>query len=226
MTEVIRINEHTWRIENDGVRMFVLEGTKEALMVDTGMTCPEAREVAESLTKLPLKLLNTHTDRDHISGNAAFAEMYMGRNEIPDYQGPGTPIPVDEGDIIDLGERPLKVIDLPGHTNGSVALLDVNNRVLIGGDSIQTGRIFMFGKTRHMDLYIESLTALWENYRDQFDVVYPSHSDFPTDPAVIPGLIEGAKKIASGELTGPVTDFHGTKIRVIDVGVAGFLYSE
>ena len=43
-------------------------------------------------------------------------------------------IPVKEGDIIDLGARPLEIIDNPGHTPGSIAILDINNRVLIGGD--------------------------------------------------------------------------------------------
>ena len=42
-------------------------------------------------------------------------------------------IPLKEGDIIDLGDRPLEIIDNPGHTPGSIAILDVKNRVLIGG---------------------------------------------------------------------------------------------
>ena len=42
-------------------------------------------------------------------------------------------IPVKEGDIIDLGDRPLEIIDNPGHTPGSIAILEVKNRVLIGG---------------------------------------------------------------------------------------------
>ena len=41
-----------------------------------------------------------------------------------------------QGDIIDLGDRPLKIIDIPGHTPGSIAILDVKNRVLISGDSV------------------------------------------------------------------------------------------
>ena len=81
MYEVIQINENTWRIENDGVRVFLLTGTKEALLIDSGMTLENAREIAESITALPLHLLNTHTDIDHISGNTAFDSVMMGEAE-------------------------------------------------------------------------------------------------------------------------------------------------
>ena len=67
MSEIIRINEDTWRIEDNGVRLFVLEGKEKALLIDSGMRTPNAREIAESITKLPLELLNTHADPDHIS---------------------------------------------------------------------------------------------------------------------------------------------------------------
>ena len=72
MAEIIRMDADTWRIEDTGVRFFVLEGTEKALMIDSGMNTPEARQLAESVTKKPLELLNTHADRDHISGKNPF----------------------------------------------------------------------------------------------------------------------------------------------------------
>lgn len=70
--------------------------------------------------------------------------------------GDFTPIE-DDGDRIDLGERPLEIISLPGHTPGSIAILDVNNRVLISEDPIQDGLIFMFGVQREIHAYSKSL---------------------------------------------------------------------
>ena len=35
--EVIRINDNTWRIEDSGVRFFLLSGTEKALLIDSGM---------------------------------------------------------------------------------------------------------------------------------------------------------------------------------------------
>ena len=62
-----------------------------------GMNTPNAKEMAESLTDLPLILINTHADPDHISGNGAFEEFYMSLAEEENYRqngGKGTILPV------------------------------------------------------------------------------------------------------------------------------------
>ncbi|MGF2526011.1 MBL fold metallo-hydrolase, partial [Ralstonia pseudosolanacearum] len=68
--------------------------------------------------------------------------------------------PVYHGDIISLGHRDLEVISLPGHTPGSIAVLDRKYRALFSGDPIQDGRIFMFGVQREMHAYRLSLKRL------------------------------------------------------------------
>ena len=73
MAEIIKINDKTWRIEDGMVRFYLLCGDEKAALVDTGMNVPEARTIAEGLTDLPIILINTHADPDHISGNGAFA---------------------------------------------------------------------------------------------------------------------------------------------------------
>ena len=45
-------------------------------------------------------------------------------------------LPINDGDIIDLGRRKLEVISLPGHTPGSICLLSEEDRVLFTGDGI------------------------------------------------------------------------------------------
>ena len=35
MSEIIQINDNTWRIEDGMVRFFLLAGTKEALLIDS-----------------------------------------------------------------------------------------------------------------------------------------------------------------------------------------------
>ena len=225
MNEIIQINENTWRIENDGVRVFLLTGTKEALLIDTGMTLTNAREIEESITKLPLRLLNTHTDIDHISGNAAFESVMMGAGEEEFYRSRDRNedvIPLYHGDIIDLGERELEIMDLAGHTPGSIAILDKEHRVLISGDSIQDGRIYMFGAHRNMEKYIETMEAL-EKQADRFDEIYPSHSTFPVKTDLIPKLVEGAKQILAGEAQGTETEVHGNTIMLYQFTYAGFL---
>lgn len=224
--QVIQIDSHTWRIEEPGVRFFLLEGTERALLIDSGMQVRNAREIAEGLTSLPLSLLLTHGDRDHVGSNEEFPVFYMHPAEASNYyntQGKtGEFLPVWDGEVLDLGDRPLEIIALPGHTPGSIAVLDRKARVLIGGDPVQDGQIFMFGVQRQMHAYIHSLARL-EGYRDAFDWVYPSHGSFPVSPDLIPALGEGAEKVLRGEVQGMESEMHGRKIMRYDVGVAAFL---
>lgn len=216
----------TWRIDDGGVRFFLLCGTERALLIDSGMTVTNAKEIAQSLTSLPVSLLNTHADRDHIGSNGEFGEFCMHPDEEPVYRRSGkggTILPVKGGDVIDLGKRPLTVVELPGHTPGSIGIYDGKNRVLISGDPIQqNGNIFMFGDHRDLARYAESLENLL-SMTDRIDEIWPSHADLPVSPSVIPVLIEGARKILAGEITGEPVDMHGRTVHRADLGVTGML---
>lgn len=224
--EIIQMNRNTWRIEDGGVRFFLLAGKEKALLVDSGMTVANAKEIAQSLTDLPLFLLNTHADRDHIACNDQFDQFYMHPDEEPVYRRSGKPgkiLPVRQGDVIDLGERKLEIIELPGHTPGSIAVLDISSRVLISGDPIQrNGRIFMFGSHRNMKAYIQSLEKLEERI-PEFDEIWPSHADIPVSPDTIAMLKEGTKDILAGKVQGQDTEMHGHKIKAYDLGFCTIL---
>ena len=225
MAEIIKINENSWRIEDGGVRFFLLTGTKEALLIDSGMSVHNALDMAKELTDKPVKLLNTHADMDHTGSNGQFDSFYMGAADEPSYRargGQGTVVPLGDGDRLDLGDRPLEIIALPGHTPGSIAVLDVKGRVLISGDPIQDGNIFMFGPGRSMADYIAGLERL-EGKTDLFDELWPSHGSFPVKPAIIPELIRGAKAVLAGEIPGETAELFGRRVRRCDVGCAGFL---
>jgi hydroxyacylglutathione hydrolase len=225
MADIIQINNNTWRMEDNGVRFFLLVGTEKALLIDSGMKTQDAKQIAESITKLPIMLLNTHADPDHISGNGSFEHFYMHPDEEEYYRpfgGPGTIVPVSDNDIIDLGDRPLKIIFIPGHTPGSIAVLDINNRALISGDSIQDGDIYMFSKYRNMTMYVESMKKL-SMYNDEFDTIYPSHGSFPVSPDLTAKLIEGAEQIINGTAKGEVVEMFGSPVNLYKFPYAGFL---
>ena len=227
--EVIQINENSWRIEDSGVRCFLLTGTEKALLIDSGRELHTARDIAESLTDLPVSLLNTHADGDHIGSNAQFESFYMHPAEEALYRRGGRGgklIPVREGDLLDLGGRELRIIELPGHTPGSIAVLDVRNRVLISGDPVQEhGRIFMFGAHRNMENYIRSLEHL-EAFIDQFDEIWPSHADIPISPTLIRKLHDGALDVQAGKVVGHPTDAHGNQVVGYDLGFCTLLCAQ
>lgn len=225
MADIIKITEDTYRVEDEGVRFYVFCGKEKAAVIDTGMNIPDAKQIVESVTDLPLLLINTHADPDHISGNRSFDSFYMSPAEEENYHDHGgrdTFIPIKEGDVIDLGERTLLVIDIPGHTPGSIALLDENNRVLISGDSVQNGNIFMFGKSRNLAVYIDSLKHL-SDYDGKYDEIYPMHGDFPQKPELIGKLLDGAQAILEGTASGSEVDIFGTKAVLYRFPYAGFL---
>jgi glyoxylase-like metal-dependent hydrolase (beta-lactamase superfamily II) len=55
-----------------------------------------------------------------------------------DYMVPPAPLTriLDEGDVVDLGDRQLRVLHLPGHSPDSIALFDEANGLLFSGDAI------------------------------------------------------------------------------------------
>lgn len=224
--KIIPIDGQTWRIEEEGVRFFLLTGSREALLVDSGMQVHNAKEIAGTLTDLPLRLLNTHADMDHIGSNGEFDMVMMHPAECSNYykgrDQKGKTVPVWEGDVIDLGERPLEVIALPGHTPGSIALLDRGRRFLISGDPVQDGTIFMFGVQREEHAYQQSLEKL-ERMADRFDVIYPSHGSFPVKPSLIGTLHEAMERIMKGEAPYEEDEIFGMKVRRYDMGAAVFL---
>jgi len=61
--------------------------------------------------------------------------------EIEDYQIRSA-VPtrtVDEGDVIDLGDRVFEVLHLPGHSRGSIGLWEQSTGTLFSGDAIYDG---------------------------------------------------------------------------------------
>lgn len=224
--DIIQMRENTWRIEDGGVRFFLLAGTERAMLIDSGMNIDDAKGIAAELTALPVSLLNTHADRDHIGSNEQFDSFYMHPDEEPLYRQsgmPGTVIPVREGDILDLGNRRLEIIHLPGHTPGSIAVLDIGGRVLISGDPIQqNGHIFMFGDHRNMLDYIRSLDHL-ETYAGRFDEIWPSHGALPLAPDILPKLKAGAESVLRGEVPGKPVEMFGKTAMAYNLGFCTLL---
>ena len=220
-----KIDSSTYQYDEGGVRFFLLIGKKEALLIDSGMQTHNAKELAMELTDLPVRLFNTHTDVDHIGSNEEFDEVMMNLSELVNYRLPHPSqkiVPVYDGDVIDLGERELVAIALPGHTPGSTALLDKNSGMLFSGDPIQDGHIFMFGEMRDLSAYIHSLRRL-DQYKDEIKGIYANHGTLPVDYSIVPKLIEGALKVERGEIVPSEVDRFGQTVHVYDVGVASFL---
>ena len=132
-------------------------------------------------------------------------------------KGTGVFRPVFEGDLIDLGDRELEIIHIPGHTPGSITVLDRKNRCIIGGDPIQChGQIYMFGIHRELYSYIYGLRKIME--RQDYDLIFPSHADLTVSRDIIPELIGGAEAILEHRCSGKPITRHGVEVIAYSVG--------
>ncbi len=69
---------------------------------------------------------------------------------------------VDEGDVIDLGDRAFEVLHLPGHTPGSIVLWESKTGVLFSGDVIYDGPILDQLPGSNVPDYVRSMKRLRE----------------------------------------------------------------
>jgi len=118
----------------------------------------------------------THTDGDHIGKNGEFEKAMMHPAEFDYYRAKGgnNAEAIWEGDMIDLGNYRFRVILIPGHTPGSIALLEENTGLLISGDSIGRMPIYMFNAGRNIDAYIESMKKLDDIKGEQKEIAWGS----------------------------------------------------
>jgi glyoxylase-like metal-dependent hydrolase (beta-lactamase superfamily II) len=104
---------------------------------------------------------------------------------------------MNDGDVIHLGEREIEVLRTPGHSPGSVCLLDRANRLLWTGDHFFPGPLYAHASDVNIDEYIASNERL-AGIVDQYDYVLSGHNDPWVRSEVIPRVSEAFRTIFSG----------------------------
>lgn len=174
-------------------------------IIDPGMLgLQEEKAMTDFIGKNQLKvthIINTHLHLDHAVGNNFLKDTYkvpilahkddeplgermqqqaymFGINE--NFKGVEISDYLTDGEIIKIGDDELKVISVPGHSPGSVALYDKKDGFLIAGDALFKGSI---GRT---DLPGGNHTQLLSSIKDKLftlpknTVVYPGHGPATT----------------------------------------------
>jgi len=67
---------------------------------------------------------------------------------------------LDEGDVVDLGDRHFEVLHLPGHSRGSVGLWEEATGVLFSGDAIYDGPLLDELEESDLDAYVSTMERL------------------------------------------------------------------
>lgn len=99
---------------------------------------------------------------------------------------------VRDKEIIDLGEKQIQVIHIPGHSYGSIALLDLGKRRLFTGDMVLDYNIYYFLSSDEQASF-HTAHCSWRKLKamgDQYDGIFPAHGIRPIDISYIDDLIE------------------------------------
>ncbi len=96
---VEEIDGRTYAISEYGhpqeVRSYLLTGEEYACLIDTGLGIQNIKDVTDTLTGLPIKVITTHMHFDHVGGHRLFKEIYVHREEA-DWLRNGMPMPLEE----------------------------------------------------------------------------------------------------------------------------------
>ncbi len=159
--------------------LYLIFGQDKALLWDTGsrngdLTPTLTHVVHEWLernhrTSIPLMVMHSHSHDDHTWGDAAVQALHdpaMPIEFIPATQADEQKAfgiahwPTDVGHI-DLGGRVEEIVPIPGHDVVSVALYDRRTGILLTGDSLYPGRLYVHdlaefqASTERLIAYIE-----------------------------------------------------------------------
>jgi glyoxylase-like metal-dependent hydrolase (beta-lactamase superfamily II) len=67
---------------------------------------------------------------------------------------------VEDGDVIDLGDRVFEVLHLPGHSPGSIGLWDAASGILFSGDALYDGPLLDEGDDGDIPAYLDTMRRL------------------------------------------------------------------
>lgn len=185
-----------------GVNTYILwdDISKEAIIVDPGMINNNERKIIDNFIEsnnLTLThLVNTHMHIDHSFGVPYITQKYnlqLKCNENDQFLAGrfkdqadmfGLPIAVEDltiaenlkdGDIISIGSEELHILQVPGHSPGSIVLYAPESGFIISGD------VLFFSSVGRSDLPGGNHTQLIKGIQDKlltldsYTIVYPGH---------------------------------------------------
>jgi hydroxyacylglutathione hydrolase len=185
----------------------------ETAVVDPGDAAPALAE-CERRGWAVGQVWNTHWHPDHTAGNLAVKEVTGCRISGPERETIlGRDVALAEGDEIRIGGHAGRVIDIPGHTLGHIALIFEDAAVAFVGDTLFAmgcGRLFE-GTAEQMHGSLQRLCALPAETRlycgHEYTLAnarFAAHAE-PANVAIAERLREVEALRAEGKITLPTT---------------------
>lgn len=146
---VSELKERTWVFETwDKTTMYLLEGDRRALLIDTGTKCDGLADIVRGITAKPYDVIITHAHPDHAGCADQFDEIWLHPADtvlyfrgLDKYEGKIKFL--SDGQKFDLGGRILEIAHMPGHTPGSIIVLDKAAGDCWSGDAFGSGEVWL-----------------------------------------------------------------------------------
>ncbi len=204
-------------------QQYLVLGEEKALLIDSGFGLGSLKKVVDGLTQLPIILVNTHGHPDHGGGNGEFGSPYLHPDDNELYawkcsyemrleeanhwgldepektlqQEVPAPIPMEDGHVFDLGGRALTVYHTPGHSRGSVCILDEQTGTLFTGDNVNAMATALIEDcATDISTYLTSMEKIAVL---PVSAICTGHMPAVIEPDYIAKKIECAKRILAGE---------------------------
>lgn len=187
--------------ENGGniVNAAFIVTSKGVVVIDTGPSFAYGkalRAAIATVTEQPvIQVLLTHHHPDHVLGNQAFADVpiaaLVGTKKLLQEQGEhmtenmyravgdwmrGTelllPAQALETGVLEIGEHPLQLLSLTGHTGADLAIFDQRTGVLFAGDLLFYQRALATPNTSSLTTWLADIDSL---QRLPWKLVVPGH---------------------------------------------------
>ena len=207
---ITRIRPHVYLIDDAGESTcYLILGSERALLIDTVNGMEDLRAIVRSLTDLPVTVVNTHGHCDHIYGNVYFDEAWMhpadnalAAAHFAMRESGAEPCPfrpLEVGQRIDLGGEEVEIVGLPGHTPGSIGVLDKKRRLLFSGDGLNPHIWMQLEESLPLTVLQNTILALKADHGSDFDRLLTGHAQDYTPAALLDDMLRGCEELLRGE---------------------------
>jgi glyoxylase-like metal-dependent hydrolase (beta-lactamase superfamily II) len=177
--QISKLEENVWVIETaDKTTMYIIEGTKKAMLIDTGTRCEKLDEVVRKITQKPLVVVITHAHGDHDGNIRYFKEIYLHPADtvLMEKTYKGKINFVTDGQVFDLGGKKIEVSHMPAHTPGSIVLLDKQAGICYSGDAFGSGQVWLqLQPYAPMQTYVNSCKKMEKLVDEGITKIYCGH---------------------------------------------------